>query len=81
MIPMLFLYTELKHRIVKEKSVLHRLLPICSSSNTEDKPKPVPGKRNQNPKLERIPIMDQLLTADLVKKMLMNQSVILIMIL
>lgn len=63
--------------------VLHRhlLLPICSSSNIDDKPNQFLGKGNQSPKLEKFPIIDQLITADLVWKMLMNQSAILIMIL
>lgn len=77
MIPMLllinqmmtFLYTELKNRMVKEKSEFYieiyyfpsvhlQILMINQNQFLE--------KGNQSPKLEKFPIMDQLVTADLV---------------
>lgn len=65
MIPMLllinqmmtFLYTEFKKQNGEGKiRVLHRnlLLPICSSSNMDDKPKPVPRKKKLVPKARKI---------------------------
>lgn len=48
--------------------VLHRnvLLPMCSSSNIDDKPKPVSKKGNESSKLDKFLTMDHLITADLV---------------